>query len=206
MRPFLAARRRIGARVATSAALLLLAGCASVETRWAPHVRADFALIDAYDTEVEVVDFSSTSDDVDYESVRVGLGAADVRGDRIVARYDVILGRAKLEGLPGADDQDSFEFGVGGRWFVGLRRHGLRTFVSAYGLTTNADSSSGVDPGTQLSLQAGAGVEYDVAQGIALDLALDYQFAFDEATSTPEGVEFETDGFAVRLGVVLTPW
>lgn len=184
----------------------LLGGCATVDTIWSPHLRADFALVDAYETEVEVVDFSSDSDDVEYQSVRVGLGAADVRHGRVVARYEVLLGRASIDDLPGADDQESYEFGAGGRWFVGLDRAGLRTFLSAYGLATNADTVLGVDPGTQLSVLAGAGLEYDVAERIALDLAVEYQFAFDEATSTPDALEFETSGFALRLGVVLTPW
>ena len=45
-----------------------------------------------------------------------------------------------------------------------------------------------------------------MAPRITLDLALEYQLPLNEATSDPAGVEFETEGFAVRFGVVMTPW
>jgi opacity protein-like surface antigen len=181
---------------------LLCNSCMADRPDWDPFVRADVAVFDDYDSDVEVTGFSSDTTSTDYDSIRVAGGAAHFEDGRPTLRLEGFLGRATFAGRTGVDDSDVTELGLGGRWFVPIASVTVRPYVSLHGVVSLGSTAAGVDPGNEAAFAIGTGLEFEIASGIALDASVDYALPFVDSDSDPEGLEVGTGGLALRLGVV----
>lgn len=181
---------------------VLCSACVSDRPDWDPYVRADVAIYDDYESDVEITGFASSSTSTDYGSIRIAGGAARIRDGRRTHRIEGFIGRATFEDRTGVDDIDVTELGVGGRWFVPIASPSVRPFLGLHGVLSLGSEAASVDPGNQAAIALGAGMEFDVADGIALDVSFDYALPFVDSDSDPKGLEVGTGGFALRLGVV----
>ncbi|QDU86235.1 hypothetical protein Pla163_33860 [Planctomycetes bacterium Pla163] len=178
----------------------LLASCSGPGVVSEPFVRADFAVFDDYEG---TTSNPSSSFDLDYTTPRLAFGVMRYQSAQPKGRAEFLIGAAKFEPDAGSDI-DGVELGAGGRVFFATRRPGIRPFVSGHVIATAFDElASGVNLGTHLGLGLGLGVEYDVSPGIAVDAGLDYQFPITAAPTGTSDADFEVEGVALRIGIVI---
>ncbi len=194
-------------------ALALALACSSCVSQpgvtMQPSIRGSAALVESYEAEISD-GTGSQAVDTEYSSVDVGFGvvSTDESGKKL-GRAEVVLGGAEY------GDLEALEISGGGRFYLGDPGQ-VSPFLSIYSVVTTLDSvlvSDGftvydVDPGVQLGLRLGGGVEYQINEVLFVDLAADYTLPLIAAEATVDGfstpVETELYGLAIRVGVGVT--
>ena len=174
-----------------------------------PSIRGSAVLVESYEAEISD-GTGSLAGDTEYSSVDVGFGvvSTDESGKKL-GRAEVVLGVAEY------GDLEALEISGGGRFYLGDPGQ-VSPFLSIHSVVTTLDSvlvSDGVtvydvDPGVQLGLRLGGGVEYQINEVLFVDLAADYTLPLIAAEATVDGfstpVETELYGLAIRVGVGVT--
>lgn len=203
-------RRSLLTRVSLGLSLLLASACTSPPgTSYEPSIRGSFAVIEGFEAEVSD-GVGSVSGDSDYSSLELAIGAVQVEEDgRKIGRAELIFGSAEFGNL------DAFELSGGGRFFVGGGED-LSPFLSIYTVSTilesiRFDPGGGVislNPGVQLGLRLGGGVEYQLNETVFVDLGADYTLPLIAAEADVNGfgtpIETEVYGFAIRMSIGIT--
>jgi len=146
----------------------------------------------------------SITDDVDYESIELGIGATifetgsniDDAPGRKLSRAELVIGKAEFE------DADAIEVSGGGRYFFGSHPT-FQPFLSVYAVGTYAEIDD-FDLGIQLGLRAGGGIEFALSENFFLDAGIDYTVPLVAAESEEflgQTIDTEFSGWAVRIGL-----
>ncbi|MEM9380428.1 MAG: hypothetical protein AAGB93_10815, partial [Planctomycetota bacterium] len=189
----------------TTTALATLTACNAGGRVARPTIRGDVAVADDFDVQLSSLGYAVESE-ASYDSFQVGVGATFFGEDSEDGRaYGRKLSRAELVvGSVSVEDFDVIEVSGGGRFYFGGHPM-VQPFVGVHAVGSYIEEIAGVDPGTQVGLRGGAGVELAVTDSVFFDVAIDYTLPLLAAESDTDPffgatVESELEGWALRVG------
>lgn len=180
-----------------------LSACATGDGSVArPTLRLDVTAADDFEVELSGLGYAAEAE-AEYESFEVGVGAtfyseaADGSGQVRRSRAELVVGSVSVE------DVDVVEVAGGGRFYLGEHPR-IHPFLGVYAVGSYIEEIQGFDPGTQIGLRAGGGVELSLTDSVFFDAAVDYTLPIVAAESDAlfgETAESELRGVALRVGI-----
>jgi hypothetical protein len=167
---------------------------------WKPTFGVSTTVIDNFEFEGSAFGYTESAD-IDYSMTQVELGATRVsEGIGRPIKHEFVglaLGSGDLS-IDDVGEGDLKEFSAGGNFYFDDGKS-LIPFLSVW--STIGEYADNSNASKQLNLRLGGGVEYAVSDQAALTFAGDYLLPLVDAEDDVLGVDFNTSGFAIRIGL-----